>query len=71
MATQLAMLPSDKSSKHLDPLIYARACQDLINTQQSDAGIAARNIVPDDSNLLDSENQILAAQQQGIKCRLP
>lgn len=138
----LAMLPSDKSSEHLDPLIYARACQDLINTQQSDAGISAlktatqqwpdywlpyfllgnyyfstqplaaanwfaqglpfaqqevsylnnyamllselgcdikakeliaraRNIVPDDRNLLDSENQILAAQQQGIKCRLP
>jgi tetratricopeptide (TPR) repeat protein len=37
----LAMLPSDKTSKHLDPFIYAKACQDLISTQQSSAGVAA------------------------------
>ncbi len=138
----LAMLPSDKSSKHLDQFIYAKACQDLISTQQSSAGVAALktatqqwpdywlpyfllgnyyfstqplvaanwfekglsfaqqevsylnnyamllsglgctikakeliaqalHIVPDDSNLLDSRDQILAAQQQEIKCRLP
>ena len=138
----LAMLPRDKSSKHLDPFIYAKACQDLISTQQSSAGVAALktatqqwpdywlpyfllgnyyfstqpfvaanwfekglsfaqqevsylnnyamllsglgctikakeliaqalHIVPDDSDLLDSRDQILAAQQQEIKCRLP
>lgn len=37
----LVMLPTDMSSKHLDPFIYAKACQDLISTQQSSAGIAA------------------------------
>ncbi|KKO43863.1 peptidase C39 [Arsukibacterium ikkense] len=37
----LAMLPSDTSSAQLDPFIYTKACQDLINTQQPAAGIAA------------------------------
>jgi tetratricopeptide (TPR) repeat protein len=37
----LAMLPSDKTSKHLDPFIYAKACQDAISTQQSSVGVAA------------------------------
>ncbi len=37
----LAMLPPDKSSTQLDPFIYTKACQDLISTQQSAAGIAA------------------------------
>lgn len=37
----LAMLPTDKTSPHLDPFIYARACQDLLNTNQAEAGVAA------------------------------
>ena len=37
----LAMLPPDKSSTQLDPFIYTKACQDLINTGQTAAGIAA------------------------------
>lgn len=37
----LAMLPAGKSSDQLDPFIYTKACQDLINTQQTDTGIAA------------------------------
>jgi len=37
----LAMLPSDKASKHLEPFIYTKACQDLLNTQQTATGIAA------------------------------
>ncbi|MCH8537392.1 MAG: PA2778 family cysteine peptidase, partial [Alkalimonas sp.] len=28
----LAMLPADKTSEHLDPFIYTKACQDLMNT---------------------------------------
>ncbi|MDX1678007.1 PA2778 family cysteine peptidase [Arsukibacterium sp.] len=37
----LAMLPPGKSSPQLDPFIFTKACQDLINTGQTDAGIAA------------------------------
>ncbi|GGD69641.1 PA2778 family cysteine peptidase [Lacimicrobium alkaliphilum] len=37
----LAMLPGDKASKHLDPFVYTKACQDLLNTNQTDTGIAA------------------------------
>lgn len=37
----LAMLPPDKSSAQLDPFVYTKACQDLINTNQTAAGIAA------------------------------
>ncbi|WP_333607080.1 PA2778 family cysteine peptidase [Arsukibacterium sp.] len=37
----LAMLPPDKSSEHLDAFIYTKACQDLINTQQAEAGVTA------------------------------
>lgn len=37
----LAMLPASKTSEHLDPFIYTKACQDLINTQQANAGVAA------------------------------
>jgi tetratricopeptide (TPR) repeat protein len=37
----LAMLPSDKSSAQLDPFVYTKACQDLLNTQQTATGIAA------------------------------
>ncbi|GHG60409.1 hypothetical protein GCM10010919_03850 [Alishewanella longhuensis] len=37
----LAMLPTDKASQHLEPFIYTKACQDLLNTQQTAAGIAA------------------------------
>lgn len=37
----LAMLPADKTSEQLDPFIYTKACQDLMNTGQTEAGIAA------------------------------
>jgi len=37
----LAMLPSSQASKHLEPFLYTKACQDLLNTQQITAGIAA------------------------------
>ncbi|RVU34412.1 peptidase C39 [Rheinheimera riviphila] len=37
----LAMLPSSKISAQLDPFIYTKACQDLLNTQQTATGIAA------------------------------
>ncbi|WP_372625456.1 PA2778 family cysteine peptidase [Arsukibacterium sp.] len=37
----LAMLPASKTSEHLDPFIYTKACQDLINTSQTAAGVAA------------------------------
>lgn len=37
----LAMLPAQKSSENLDPFIYTKACQDLLNTQQTGTGIAA------------------------------
>ncbi|ALS97591.1 PA2778 family cysteine peptidase [Lacimicrobium alkaliphilum] len=37
----LTMLPGDKASKHLDPFVYTKACQDLLNTNQTDTGIAA------------------------------
>lgn len=37
----LAMLPEGKTSAHLEPFIYTKACQDLLNTQQTAAGIAA------------------------------
>ncbi|SNY49805.1 Peptidase_C39 like family protein [Arsukibacterium tuosuense] len=37
----LAMLPPDKTSDQLDPFIYTKACQDLINTRQTATGIAA------------------------------
>ncbi len=37
----LAMLPSDKTSAQLDPFVYTKACQDLLNTQQTNTGLAA------------------------------
>lgn len=37
----LAMLPADKTSEQLDPFIYTKACQDLINTRQTATGITA------------------------------
>ncbi|WP_168171477.1 PA2778 family cysteine peptidase [Lacimicrobium sp. SS2-24] len=37
----LIMLPGDKASDHLDPFVYTKACQDLLNTNQHDIGIAA------------------------------
>lgn len=37
----LVMLPGDKASEHLDPFIYTKACQDLLNTNQMETGIAA------------------------------
>jgi len=37
----LAMLPSNKISAQLDPFVYTKACQDLLNTQQTATGIAA------------------------------
>lgn len=37
----LAMLPGNKTSKHLDPFLYTRAGQDLLNTRQADTGVAA------------------------------
>jgi tetratricopeptide (TPR) repeat protein len=37
----LAMLPSTKASAQLDPFVYTKACQDLLNTQQTATGIAA------------------------------
>lgn len=37
----LAMLPADKASTHLEPFIYTKACQDLLNTQQTATGITA------------------------------
>lgn len=37
----LAMLPSHKTSAQLDPFVYTKACQDLLNTQQTATGIAA------------------------------
>lgn len=37
----LAMLPTHKTSVLLNPFIYVKACQDLLDTQQSEAGIAA------------------------------
>jgi tetratricopeptide (TPR) repeat protein len=37
----LAMLPPDKTSTHLEPFLYTRASQDLLNTGQPDAGLAA------------------------------
>ncbi len=37
----LAMLPPELASTQLDPFVYTKACQDLINTSQTDAGIAA------------------------------
>ncbi|MBV2129216.1 PA2778 family cysteine peptidase [Arsukibacterium indicum] len=37
----LVMLPPEQSSPLLDPFVYTKACQDLINTRQTAAGIAA------------------------------
>jgi tetratricopeptide (TPR) repeat protein len=37
----LAMLPPDKTSAQLEPFIYTKASQDLLNTQQIDSGLAA------------------------------
>ena len=37
----LAMLPSTKASAQLDPFVYTKACQDLLNTQQTATGLAA------------------------------
>ena len=35
------MLPPSQSSQHLAPFIYTKACQDLLDTQQIDAGVQA------------------------------
>tara|TARA_R100001443_G_scaffold96038_3_gene102692 strand:+ start:65890 stop:66873 length:984 start_codon:yes stop_codon:yes gene_type:complete len=37
----LAMLPPELASTQLDPFVYTKACQDLINTRQTNAGLAA------------------------------
>lgn len=37
----LLMLPPDKSSTQLNPFVYAKAAQDLLNTQQRASGVAA------------------------------
>tara|TARA_R110002126_G_scaffold161549_8_gene309389 strand:+ start:2145 stop:3179 length:1035 start_codon:yes stop_codon:yes gene_type:complete len=37
----LAMLPPELTSTQFDPFVYTKACQDLINTGQTDTGIAA------------------------------
>ena len=37
----LAMLPPDKTDPLLTPFVYAKACQDLLETGQSDAGVTA------------------------------
>lgn len=37
----LAMLPPDKSSEQLTPFIYTKACQALLDTGQTEAGIKA------------------------------
>ncbi|KUM51929.1 PA2778 family cysteine peptidase [Rheinheimera sp. EpRS3] len=37
----LAMLPPDKTSTQLEPFLYTRASQDLLNTGQPGAGLAA------------------------------
>lgn len=37
----LAMLPATAISDHLDPFIYTKACQDLLSTGQTEAGVAA------------------------------
>jgi hypothetical protein len=37
----LAMLPPDKTSAQLEPFIYTKASQDLLNTQQIDSGLVA------------------------------
>ncbi len=37
----LAMLPPDKSSTQLEPFVYTKASQDLLNTQQSASGLTA------------------------------
>ena len=37
----LAMLPGDKTSAQLDPFLYTKACQDLLNTRQANTGVAA------------------------------
>lgn len=37
----LAMLPGNKTSAHLDPFLYTKACQDLLNTRQTDAAVVA------------------------------
>lgn len=37
----LAMLPPDKTSTQLDAFLFTKACQDLLSTGQTDAGVAA------------------------------
>ena len=37
----LAMLPGNKASQHLDPFLYTKAGQDLLNTRQADTGVEA------------------------------
>lgn len=37
----LAMLPPERTSALLDPFLYTKACQDLLDTRQTDAGVKA------------------------------
>lgn len=37
----LAMLPGNTASQHLDPFLYTKASQDLLNTGQADTGVEA------------------------------
>ena len=37
----LAMLPPERTSALLDPFLYTRACQDLLQTRQTEAGVTA------------------------------
>jgi tetratricopeptide (TPR) repeat protein len=37
----LAMLPPERTSALLDPFLYTRACQDLLQTRQTAAGVTA------------------------------
>lgn len=37
----LAMLPPGRTSALLDPFLYTRACQDLLQTRQTEAGVTA------------------------------
>lgn len=37
----LAMLPPEHTSTLLDPFLYTRACQDLLQTRQTEAGVTA------------------------------
>ncbi len=37
----LAMLPPERTSALLDPFLYTKACQDLLQTRQTEAGVTA------------------------------